>query len=146
MLGSLATVLKMGLFVLGANLMVILGLGSCSVPQTHPKNVPSADFQLELCINSQIVFYFGLWTIFYAGFWITFCTGFYFGYRPTAFLSFCCRVCPNHSAGLAVVSMTLQRTFHRATSYIGEEAKPILFSGASSASVEDVHLRSLSLK
>ena len=40
--------------------------------------------------------------------------------------------------------MTLQRTSHRAASYIGEEAKPILFSGVSLTSVEDVCLHSLS--
>ena len=61
---------------------MILRPGSCPSPQTHPKSIPSVDFQFELCVDSQIAFYFGLWTVFYADFQIVFCTRFYSGYGP----------------------------------------------------------------
>ena len=69
-------------------------------PQIHPENIPGVDFQLGLCVDSQIVFHFGLWTVFNANSRITFCAGFYFGYEPAAFPSFHCQVCPDHSADL----------------------------------------------
>ena len=79
--------------------MMILEFSILPGPQTHPKSIPGVDSRFELCVNSQIMFYGGLWTMFYANFRIVFCTIFYFDYGPAAFLS-THQVCPDHSAGL----------------------------------------------
>ena len=80
--------------------MMILSLGSCPVLRHTPGVFPMWTSGSKPCVDFQIAFYAGFWTVFYTSFLIVFYAGFHSDYGPVVFLSTPCQVYPGHFVGL----------------------------------------------